>query len=441
MRSSFLAGAAILMAANIISKALGAVLKIPLTYIMHEEGMAVYNTAFGVYIMFLSFFISGMPFAVQKLTAAAHARGSDGDAKEIVFVATVVLTAAGMIGTLVMWRFSEFFALAMKEPRAGLALRAIAPAVLFVALGTSVKSGFQGRSDMLPTATSQVIEAIIKLFAGYLLAVFLISRGAEYAAAGAAGGVTVGETAATFILALWYIVSYRRIKRSRKGFGKVLVELGSVALPLLFISIVVSGFSMCETSVLRASLLRAGLSEEKARFVYGAYTGYAMTLLNLPAGFLATLGISIIPVISGAAELKDMKKIRTAAWRGIGLCTVSGIIAAVSIAVFGELMLLIIFHNTYSAPMLRFAAPSVMFICVMQMSCAILQSLGYIWRSFIASVSAACIKLICSAILASVPVLNIYGAIIGSDIAFFVGMVVSLLFVAGCVNSKKLNYL
>lgn len=434
MRSSFVTGAAILMTANIISKILGAVLKIPLTYIMHEEGMAVYNTAFGVYIMFLSFFVSGMPFAVQKLTAAAHARGSDSNAKEIVFVATVVLAAAGIVGSGIMWWFSDFFALAMKEPRAGLALRAIAPAVLFVALGTAVKSGFQGRSDMLPTAVSQVIEAFIKLFAGYLLAVLLISRGTEYAAAGAAGGVTVGETAATIMLALWYVIAYRKIKRSRKGFSHVIGELGSVALPLLFISIAVSGLSMCETSVLRASLLRAGLGEERARFVYGAYTGYAITLLNLPAGFLATLGISIIPVISGAVELGDRRKIRITAWRGIGLCTVAGVLAAAGIAIFGELMLHIIFHNTYSAPMLRLAAPSVLFICVMQMSCAILQSMGHIWRSFIASVSAAGIKLISSAVLASVPALNIYGAIIGSDIAFFVGMVVSLLFVAGQVN-------
>lgn len=435
MKKKFLSGAVILMTANIISKVLGAVLKIPLTYIMHEEGMAVYNTAFGVYIMFLSFFVSGMPFAVQKLTAADHARGDDGAAKEIVLVATAVLAAAGVIGYFVMWRFSLFFALAMKEPRAAAALRAIAPAVLLVAVGTPVKSGFQGRSDMLPTAVSQVIEALIKLFAGYFLAVLLISRGTEYAAAGAAGGVSVGEAAATLMLVGWYVFAYRKIKRRRIGVRYVLSEIGEIALPLLFISIMISGLSMCETSVLRASLLRAGLGEERARFVFGAYTGYAMTILNLPAGFLATLGISIIPVISGAAEVGDVCRIRAAAWRGIGLCAAAAAAATMCICVFGELMLGIVFHNTYSAPLLRLAAPSVFFLCIMQMDIVILQSMGHIWRAFIASVSAAVIKLICSAVLASVPALNIYGAAIGADIAFFVGMVISLIFTAECVNS------
>ena len=64
MKNSFIAGAAVLMVANAVSKILGAVFKIPLTYIVHEEGMAVYNTSFSVYVMFLSFIVSGMPFAV-----------------------------------------------------------------------------------------------------------------------------------------------------------------------------------------------------------------------------------------------------------------------------------------------------------------------------------------------------------------------------------------
>ena len=51
-KQSFLTGAVILMIANAISKILGAVFKIPLTYILNEDGMAVFNIAFEVYIMF-----------------------------------------------------------------------------------------------------------------------------------------------------------------------------------------------------------------------------------------------------------------------------------------------------------------------------------------------------------------------------------------------------
>ena len=64
----------ILMIANAISKILGAVFKIPLTYILNEDGMAVFNIAFEVYIMFLSFIISGLPFAISKMVAESNSR-------------------------------------------------------------------------------------------------------------------------------------------------------------------------------------------------------------------------------------------------------------------------------------------------------------------------------------------------------------------------------
>lgn len=429
-----MSGAVILMAANIISKILGAVLKIPLTYIIHEEGMAVYNTAFNVYIMFLTFVVSGLPFAVQKLTAAAHAKNDASEAKEIVRLATWILTVTGLFGTLALWFGADFFALAMKEPRATYALRAIAPAVLLVALGTAVKSGFQGRSDMIPTAVSQVIEAFIKLFAGFFLAMLFVAYGTQFAAAGAAGGVTVGEAAATLMLAVWYMISFRKVKAKNSGHRALAKELMDIALPLFFISIVTSAAAVCDNSLIRASLLRAGLGEEHARFVYGAYTGYAMTVLNLPSGFLATLSISIIPIISGAEVLGDMRRIKAVAYRGIGVSAVCGAAAAAALAVGSEFVLQLLFHNTYSAPMLRLAAPSVVFICVMQISGAILQSMGHIWRAFAASAAAAAIKLLFSIFLVSRPELNIYGAIIGTDTAFFAGMVINLISVSRCID-------
>ena len=436
MKNTFLSGAVILMAANIISKVLGAVLKIPLTYIIHEEGMAVYNTAFNVYIMFLTFVVSGLPFAVQKLTAAAHAVGDAPRARTIVRLSNYILLATGLFGSLALWWGADFFALAMKEPRAAWALRTIAPAVLLVALGTAVKSGFQGKSDMVPTAVSQVIEAFIKLFAGYFLAVVFVSWGTQFAAAGAAGGVTVGEAAATLMLMVWYMISFRGVRAQKHGRREIIRKIAELALPLFFISLAISAATVCDNSLIRASLLRAGLSEERARFVYGAYTGYAMTVLNLPAGFLATLGISIIPVISGAAAVGDMGRIRSMAFRGIGISAASGIAAAAVLAAAAELILHILFHNTYSAPMLRLAAPSVVFICVMQICGAILQSMGHIWRAFLAMAVAAAIKLLFSAFLVSRPDFNIYGAIIGTDVAYCIGMVINLISISRCMANE-----
>ena len=65
----------------------------------------------------------------------------------------------------------------MKEEKAIYAIKMIAPmSIFFVVLGTAYKSYYQGVSNMIPTALSQVTEAIVKLAAGYYLAVLFELR-------------------------------------------------------------------------------------------------------------------------------------------------------------------------------------------------------------------------------------------------------------------------
>lgn len=430
MKNSFIQGAAILMVANAVSKVLGAVLKIPLTYILHEEGMAVYNTAFGVYAMFLTFVMSGIPFAVSKLSAEELARNNPSGAKAIVRSATWILLVIGIIGSAVMWFGAEFFALAMKEERAVWAIRAIAPAVMLVALGDGAKSGFQGEGNMLPTAVSQCIEAFIKLGAGFGFAWWLAEYSVDKSAAGAISGVTAGELCATLMLVGAYCISHRRIKHQSGNGREYIKAISNTAMPILLMAITTSAISVIDTSLLRTSLIRSGLSPDEARHLYGAYTGYAMTVLNLPSGLLATLGVSIVPAISSAVAMGSKERIRRLARSGLAISCVCGLCATVAVALFGDFMLQILFHNTRSSVMLRMSAPSIFFICIMQLSGSILQAMGYTGRVFISSLLVGIIKLLSAIFLVSLPEVNIYGAAIGSDIAFMVGMIVNLVFLA-----------
>ena len=441
MKNSFVKGAAILMVANTISKILGAVLKIPLTYILHEEGMAVYNTAFGVYGMMLAFVMSGVPFAVSKMCAAEHAKENPGGAKAIVRYSSYLLFGVGLLGSLVMWFGADFFAIAMKENRATWAIRAIAPSVLLVAVGDAAKGGFQGEGDMLPTAVSQCIEAFIKLCAGYFFAVWLIGHGTDKSAAGAIFGVTAGELCATLMLVGAYYVTHRKIKRERGKSRIYSREIIDTAMPVMLMAVTGSALAVVDTSVLRASLLRAGLSDASARYLYGAYTGYAMTVLNLPSGLLATLGVSIIPAISAASATGNRLRVKRLTKNGLLLSGVCGITAAAVVAVFGDFMLDLLFNNTASSLMLRISAPSVFFICMMQLSGAILQAMGYTGRVFISSLCVGIIKLLSAIFLVSIPEINIYGAPIGSDIAFCVGMLMNFIFLSNvrtCKNKENL---
>lgn len=426
-KQSFITGAAILMIANAISKILGAVFKIPLTYILHEDGMAIFGVAFQAYIMILTFIISGFPIAVSKTVSEKNACGDFKTAHNTVGTASVILCVTGLIGTAVLYFGAEFFAFAMKEEKAVFAIKCIAPSVFFVAAGTACKSYYQGSSDMIPTAVSQVTEALVKLAVGYFLAVYFIGGGTYKSAGGATAGVTAGEFIASFMLITMYFHNRRGINAAYEHGErrKIIKNITAVALPILAAAVISNAMSLAETAVIRTQLLKAGLSAEKARYLYGAYTGYAMTVFNLPSGILATLGVSILPVISGAAAAGDYERASRTARSGIGLTIFLAVPCAVIMYLLPSEILEVLFHNTASADMLKAAAPCIVFLCVTQITSSVMQATGKIYESVVFMFSGLFLKLILSAVLIAKPEINIYGAVIASNVCCFVTAIIN----------------
>ncbi|MCD8180385.1 MAG: polysaccharide biosynthesis protein [Firmicutes bacterium] len=428
-KQSFLTGALILMTANAISKILGAVFKIPLTYILNEEGMAVYNIAFEVYIMFLSFIISGLPFAISKLAAESNSRGENGRTHKIVKVSTVLLVAIGFLGSAALYFGADFFALAMKEEKAVYAIKMISPSIFFVALGTAYKSYYQGVSDMIPTAISQVVEAVVKLAAGYYLAAAFVNFGTEKTAGGAVMGVTAGEIAATAILMLMYLWERNKvyIKSDGGSAREILKELLSIALPLLCASVVSNAVNAADTVLVRSRLLDAGFSADDARFLYGAYTGYALTVFHLPVGILGTIGVSILPVIAGAVAVNNMKKARLATEMSIRIAVILSLPCAVVMYMMSGEILSALFQNSASARMLTAVAPCAVMMCVAQITSAVLQSSGKIMTPFFNSLIGSAVKLSLEWYLIARPEINIYGSAVSSNAAYMAVMILNLI--------------
>ncbi|MBQ3462810.1 MAG: polysaccharide biosynthesis protein [Clostridia bacterium] len=428
-KQSFITGAVILMAANAVSKILGAVLKIPLAYILNEEGMAVYNIAFEVYIMFLSFIISGLPFAVSKLSAEAASLNKWQRGRQIVSVSTRLLVITGAAGSALLYFAAPFFAAAMKETKAVFAIRMISPSVFFVALGMGYRSYFQGVSRMVPVAISQVSESFVKLAAGYGFAVLFLNFGAEKTAGGAVLGVTAGEITQAAILAFAYIFSKKEvyIKQNKESSRTILCELLSLALPLLCASVVSNALGVADTTLTRTRLIDAGLGADRARFLYGAYTGYALTVFHLPVGILATLGVSILPLIAGAYASGNTKKAQKSADFGLRISILLSIPCAVMMYAQSSEILHVLFHNTNSALMLKTVAPCAVLMCAAQMCAAVLQSAGKIMTPFYNSLAGMAVKIALGYFLIGNPDVNIYGSAISAIAAYFVILILNII--------------
>lgn len=446
-KESFLKGTLILIFANAVSKILGAVLKIPLTYILGEEGMAIYQTAFSVYIMLLSFITSGLPFAISKYISEELTKKHPGNVRFATRISALIMFVLGLFGTLIMYFGADFFALAMKDPKSPLAIRTISPAILFVALGAVYKSCYQGYSHMTPTAVSQVLESLFKLVVGYSLASWFSAFSVKYTSAAAIFGVTTGEAFATLLLFLLYI-PYRRETRfcppedRRRTISNTLL---AVAVPMTATSIISGSLSLLETSIIRGSLTTLVFTEgsarkfllqysgythlfdnllttkrlsfDGARWLFGAYSGYAMTVFNLPVGILASFGVSILPVVTRCITLKDYRRLDECVSSAFKIILVISLPCSAVLTLFSGTMLNILFKNTASAILLSYSAPELVIIALAQLVCSVQYCSGKIIEPFRISVFCMAVKIILSYLLIHIPELNITGVIISSFVA------------------------
>ncbi len=454
-KQSFFKGTVILIAANAISKILGAVFKIPLTYILQEEGMAIFNTAMGVYSMVLSFIISGLPPALSRYVAEEYTLKNYSTVKRTVKLSTVIFCLLGILGTVLLYFFSDFFAYSMKDPKAALAIRVISPSVFFVAWGTVYKSYYQGCVNMIPTALSQVIEAFIRLSAGFFGAYLLRNSLLEISSAGAISGITIGEIIATLILFALFIPTNRNMpyigeKKSRRS---ICNSLASIAVPMLVCSCISGMLNLLDVAMIRNSLIkiqftpqtaemfllkyssytscfddlkeRLMLTIDGARWLYGAYSGYALTIFHLPTGIIGALGISVLPVITGALTKNDKVLVQKTAVMALKLTLIIAIPCSLALYLFSEPILELLFSNSASAGLLQQLSPCVIFICVSQLFMVILHGAGRVIEPFLYSLIGIGIKLISNYFLVRNPAFNISGAVLGSDIGFFVVMILN----------------
>ena len=68
-RQSFLHGALILTVSMILVKLIGAMFKIPLTWIITEEGLGYFNTAYHFYSPIHSLATAGFPIAIARMVS------------------------------------------------------------------------------------------------------------------------------------------------------------------------------------------------------------------------------------------------------------------------------------------------------------------------------------------------------------------------------------
>ncbi len=481
-RQSVLEGALILMAATVVVKVIGALFKIPLANILGGGGMGYFMTAYSLFNPLYALATAGLPVAVSKLVSESVARGRCQDAKRVFRLSLCLFLATGTLGCIAMVLGARSFSQAVGNPDAALAVAVMGPAVFFGCFTSAFRGYNEGLRNMTPTALSQVVEAVARLVFGIAFATYLLHHGmAEYASygtvygqaaasledaqrlvlpvasAGAVAGISVSTACGSLFLLLRQFFCRDGITReqlassprarSRRELGRMLL---TVALPVCLASAAVNLTSLIDLGSIMnrlstaleenpqailnmyGGLLPEGMTlSEIPNYLYGSYTGLAVTVFNLVPALTVTFGTSALPAVSSSWAVKNYQATKRNIQSILRITALVAIPAGLGIFALSGPILNLLFSSraaeaAIAAPVLRWMGLAVILVAMASPVNSMLQAVGRADVPVKMILAGGLVKLGCNYLLIAVPEINIKGAPVGTILCYGLILSVSL---------------
>ena len=418
----FFSGVLLLTLSTVLVKVVGLFYKIPMLSYLGSEGMGYFHSAYEIYAIFCIIATAGLPIALSVLISASLAEEKEREVKHIWKVSLALFVLIGFIGSLVMWIFARPICGWIKSEDALGCMISIAPTLFFVCVSSAIRGYFQGYQKMLPTAISQLIEAVGKLVFGLLFAQIAIRQGKSVPelAAAAGWGVTVGTILSTVYLALEKIrfstkdthASDAKIPHDGHTIEKKLLR---IALPITLGAFVISLTKVVDMTMILRRLQSIGYTSKEANEAYGSYTTLAISVFALLPTLLNSIALPLIPILSSAIAAKDRiteQKMIELSYRINALIAIP---ASVGITLFARPILSLLFGSQTeaietAAPLLSILGISVFLSCMITATNSVLHAYREVKKPIYATLAGVLAKGIAAYILIGIPSIGLWGA-------------------------------
>ncbi len=425
-KQSFIEGAFILVLAGLVVKIIGAFYKIPLQHLIGDDGMGWFGVAYQLYTAMFVISTAGIPAALSKMIAESNAVGRGKEISRTVRVATMFFLTIGALATAVLWFGAQPLTAFIGNPNAWYAVRAIAPSVFLVCIVSIFRGYYQGLSNMVPTAISQVIEAVCKLLLGYGFAYWVKQAGypTELVAAASVAGVTVGEVFAAIFMLIRATLDRKHPPRSFSEDcntrREILRTLLLIAVPITITSAVTSITTLVDTGMVMNRLQDAGFTAARANELFGIYNGKAFTMFNLPQTLITALSTSALPAIAGAYKQRNYDIATRTMGSAIRLAMLIALPAAVGYLTLATPIIDLLYSGDVeiAGGLLRILSLSIPLVALVGLSNAMLQAVGKVRVPMVTMLIGMMLKLVINFTLVGTEQINIYGAPIGTFMCY-----------------------
>ncbi|WP_274652480.1 putative polysaccharide biosynthesis protein [Paenibacillus humicola] len=433
-KDSLIKGTLILAAAALVARFLGLFQRIPLDYMMGKAGGSYYGEANNIYLMLLIVATGGIPSAISKMISERYATNRFAEARRIYRAAIWFGILTGVLSAVLLYVLAPFISTHIfLDKDASSSIRAIAPALLLFPLIAMMRGYFQGRQMMAAGGMSQIVEQILRVLTATGLALVVLSWGwgDRWIAAAAMFGSVFGSVGAFAIM----LINARKLRRLDKAeaasryaedrsdpaaakapFMAIYKDIFKISVPIVIASMTVQFIYNFDTMFFHrlTDSFYGGLDRSQA--ILDAFSIKAQAMSGIPPILAIALSTSIIPVISSAYSVRNMKEVERQTSLVMRIVVFTGVPVALMMTVASVSITGFLFPNTYGSGAVAALTAGTIFQITMMTSSSVLFGMGKPRRPMMHTFAGIGVKVIASLILS--PLLGVYGLILSSTLCF-----------------------
>lgn len=436
-RNNFIVQGTILAVAGLIVRIIGLIYRIPMTNIIGDEGMGYYSFAFEPYSVMLLLSYHGLPTAVSKLVAERNGEGRFKNSYRVFCVAMVLAVLIGALSGALIYFGAEYIAGGLNnQPMSAYALKVLGPTIFVLAIMGILRGYFQGMGTTVPTAVSQIFEAIANAIISVAAASYLFEAGKKFdlvvnttshaEAYGAAGG-TLGTFAGAvagllFLLFVFYMFKPMLKRQVRKDHTGKLESHGRIASLLLLtsapiiLSSVIFNISTTIDGALFSSIMQGKyqMADGDVASLWGIFTNKYKIMIMVPVAIATALATSIVPDFSEDMSAGNKGRLVSKIHQATRFTMLIAIPSAVGLSVLAKPILSLLFANVdvVDVNLLRYGTLAVIVYSLSTITNAVLQGINQMQKPVIHAVISLVAHLFVLAVMVGVFNMGIYGVLL-----------------------------
>ena len=434
--NSFLKGALSLSISVILVKILGVAFKIPLSYVLGDEGMGYFNTAYSIYGFFYILCTAGVPKSLTLVLSEVRLKSnSNSSDEEVLRCGLKMFALIGGFATLLNIMCAPALIAFIGNKKALLSVIAVAPSTLFVSMSGVIRGYMNSREKLTIIASSQLIEAGVKLALGLAFAMLGVKckMPIHLISALAILGITIGSV----ISCVYLYISSKNINdrnniRQNSNFDAYNIRKKIVknALPIALSSSLLNLSATIDLAIIIRRLVSSGMSEGYANSIYGNYTTLAVPMFNLVISVLAPIATSYMPRLTDMNLIDNREEFGKTLNKLLWITLIISTPASLTLYFYSFDLLDVLFSiqsSAIGAEMLIVLSLGICLLCTLTVVNTALESKGMIGATVVSLLLGCAVKLGVSYFLIGKESVGILGAPLGTVISYVVSLAVSML--------------